>query len=305
MLGGWPLRGRVIRRRAQDFVKRSAATLLELSAGVNLLGLHAEQAQSSRGLVVVMHGWEGCADSNYMLSVGSSLFASGFDVFRLNFRDHGGTQELNEELFHSCRIDEVVQAVVTIQRRWPDKPLFLVGFSLGGNFALRVASRARDAGIALERVVALCPVLYPKHTMFALERGLWVYRTYFLRRWRRSLLTKAAVFPELYDFGDLRRFPTLTATTDFFVRHYTPFADLDAYLDGYAITGNVLDALDVDSVLIATEDDPVIPIGDLDAVATSQALSIHKLRHGGHCGLLDSYAMRSWADTAVVELLQK
>lgn len=305
LLGGWPMRGRVVRRRSLDFVKRSAANILELPDNVRLLGLHTLQPQTTRGLVVVLHGWEGCADSSYMLSLGCSLYASGFDVFRLNFRDHGETQALNAGLFHSCRIDEVVAAVAAVQNRWPDRPLYLAGFSLGGNFALRVAARAVAAGIDLERVVAVCPVISPKHTMQALEQGLWIYRSYFLRRWRRSLRSKATAFPELYDFGDLRRFPTLTSTTDFFVRRYTEFADLDAYLNGYAITGDALAELRVNSVLIATEDDPINPIADLDDVARSPALSVQRLSHGGHCGLLDSYSMRSWADSAVAELLQQ
>ena len=55
------------------------------------------------------------------------------------------------------------------------------------------------------------------------------------------------VLPNLYDFGDLRRFPTLTATTDFFATRYAGFADLDAYLSGYAITGDALRTLAVPS----------------------------------------------------------
>ena len=52
----------------------------------------------------------------------------------------------------------------------------LAGFSLGGNFFLRVAARARDAGIELERVVAVCPVLDPEHTLVRLESGWALYR---------------------------------------------------------------------------------------------------------------------------------
>src|SRR5690606_32028055 len=159
------------------------------------------------------------------------LFDAGYEVLRLNFRDHGGTHALNEELFHSCRIDEVVGAVKAAVAARPRVPAYLVGYSLGGNFALRVAARAKAAAIPLERVVAICPVLNPVSTMHALEQGLWIYREYFLRRWRRSLLAKAAAFPELYRFGDLRRFRTLTATTEYFVKTYTDFGSLEAYLN--------------------------------------------------------------------------
>ncbi len=38
---------------------------------------------------MLMHGWEGSADSLYLLSASQSLFEAGFEVVRLNFRDHG------------------------------------------------------------------------------------------------------------------------------------------------------------------------------------------------------------------------
>jgi predicted alpha/beta-fold hydrolase len=137
--------------------------------------------------------------------------------------------------------------------------------------------------------------------MHALETGLWVYREHFLRRWRSSLLAKAACFPDLYDFGDLRRFSTLTATTAFFVERYTSFGDLDAYLSGYAVTGDALARLSVPTRLIASADDPVIPIADLRDVATPSALKVDVLAHGGHCAFLESYRLQSWLDDAVLE----
>ena len=303
LVGASPLRGRIIRRAAKDFVKASAAVVLECREARLLCHVSAAPA-APRGLVVILHGWEGCADSSYVLSAGRRLIDHGFVVARLNFRDHGGTQALNEGLFHSCRIDEVVDAVGLLHHAHSRLPLHLLGFSLGGNFALRVASRAREASIDLTGVVAVCPVLSPVSTMRALEEGLWVYRDYFLRRWRRSLLAKAQAFPALYDFGDLRRFRTLTETTDHFVRECTDFGTLDRYLNGYAITGNALADLDVRSVLIATSDDPIIPIADLDAVATSPALQRFVLPHGGHCGLLQDYWLRSWLVSRIESLLR-
>ncbi len=247
-----------------------------------------------------MHGWERSADASYVVSVGGRLDDAGFEVFRLNFRDHGDTFRLNQELFHSCRIDEVVGATARIMAAHPARRTFLVGHSLGGNFALRVAVRAPAAGLTLAKVVAICPVLRPHSTMRALEEGLWVYREYFLRRWRRSLLAKAACFPELYDFGDLRRFATLTATTEFFAKKYARFPDLDAYLQGYSITGDALRGLTVPARLIAAADDPVIPIDDLDDLAVEPALQIEVVPHGGHCAFLESYRLRSWLDRAVL-----
>jgi len=106
--------------------------------------------------VVLLHGWEGSADSLYLLSLAQLLFEQRFEVVRLNLRDHGDTHHLNRELFHSCRLPEVVGAVRALQQRFAPRPLQLVGFSLGGNFMLRVAAQAREAGLDLERVIAAC-----------------------------------------------------------------------------------------------------------------------------------------------------
>lgn len=275
--------------------------------GVRLLGHYSPGARLSpnpaaKKLLIVLHGWEGSADSHYVVTLAGRAYAAGFDVFRLNFRDHGGTATLNEGLFHSCRLEEVVAAVGTIAARYPATKRFLVGFSLGGNFALRVAASPGVEGL-LTKVVGVCPVLRPANTMLALERGLWIYRDYFLRRWRRSLAAKAAAFPELYDFGDLRRFRTLTETTEFFVQHYTGFADLDSYLEGYTLTGNVLAALAVPAWLLAANDDPVIPSKDLERLARSEALEITLTPWGGHCGFLENFKLESWLDRRVLAAL--
>jgi hypothetical protein len=301
LLAGWPWRHGWVRRRAARLLAASRDEIVDCGDGVRLLGHYSAQPGEPRGLAILLHGWEGSAAAGYVVSAASMLYEAGLGVFRLNFRDHGDTFALNRELFHSCRIDEVVGAVRTVIERHPAKRTFLVGHSLGGNFALRTAARASAARIELTKVVAVCPVLRPQSTMRALEEGLWVYREYFLRRWRRSLLAKARCFPELYDFGDLRRFPTLTATTEFFAVSYAGFPNLDSYLGGYAITGDALARLAVPASVIVAADDPVIPVEDLKDVAVTPALAIEVVARGGHCAFLEDYRLRSWLDRAVLE----
>ena len=305
LLAGWSWRHRWLRPRAGALLAASRDEVVDCGAGVRLLGHFSAQPQHSRGLAILLHGWEGSASASYVMSAGGVLYGAGFDVFRLNFRDHGETFALNRELFHSCRIDEVVGALAAIVARHSAPRTFLIGHSLGGNFALRAAVRAPAAGIAVTKVVAVCPVLRPHSTMRALEEGLWIYREYFLRRWRRSLLAKAACFPELYDFGDLRRFRTLTATTEFFATRYASFPDLDSYLAGYVVTGNALASLTVPTRLIAAADDPVIPIGDLQDVAVTPALNVDVLARGGHCAFLEDYRLGSWLDRALLAELDE
>jgi predicted alpha/beta-fold hydrolase len=87
------------------------------------------------------------------------------------------------------------------------------------------------------------------------------------------------------------------------VREYTEFATLEEYLNGYSIIGNTLANLEVESLLIATADDPVIPVADTAHLARSDALKVVVLPRGGHCGMLQDYGLRSWLDASVVDLL--
>ncbi len=306
LLASLRLRRPLVARAAAALLRDSEEILLDCGQGVRLMGEYTPATvQPSRGLVVLLHGWEGSSASLYMLSCGGRLHAEGYDIFRLNLRDHGPTHHLNPEIFHSCRLDETVAAVAEIARRWPTDRLLLAGFSLGGNFALRIARQAPSAGIALARVVAICPVLDPMRTMAQLESGFVGYRMYFLRKWRRSLLRKQACFPELYDFGDLKALPTLSATTDFFVREYTEFPDMDTYLNGYAITGQALAGLQVPCHIITAADDPVIPAADLARLARSDALQLTLTPGGGHCGFVQNWRLGSWVDEAIVAALDE
>jgi predicted alpha/beta-fold hydrolase len=295
-----PWRRRRVFAGARELLGGAEERVLDCGDGVRLQGFLSSRAESERGLVILLHGWEGSAHSSYILSAGSHLLAAGFSVFRLNLRDHGDSKSLNEGLFHSCRIDEVVGAVRRIREMTETECFAIVGQSLGGNFALRVAARAQVTGLDIDRVIAICPVLKPHSTMRALDSGLWVYRRYFLNRWRRSLTEKAAAFPQIYRFGDLRRFETLTDTTAFFVERYTEFESLDQYLEGYAITGEVLAGLTVSSRIILANDDPVIPINDIEYLAKPASLEVTLASQGGHCGFVDAPFGPTWIDREIV-----
>ena len=188
----------LFRRRLSRLEYGARQHLLDCGDGVRLLGVHTAQSVGAkpRGVVVLLHGWEGSTQSSYLLHTGSRLLAEGYDVFRLNFRDHGNTHHLNKELFHSCRIGEVVGAVKAIASQFPDLPLAVAGFSLGGNFALRVALHAPAAGIPLSYALAVCPAISPRDAMDAIERAPWFYEAYFLRKWRRSRSLKQRAFPD-------------------------------------------------------------------------------------------------------------
>ena len=296
-------RGRVL-RQAAPLTAAAREVLLECGAGVRLQCFISTPEHSNGRPVVLLHGWEGSAESLYILSLAQQLYARRFEVVRLNLRDHGETHHLNRDLFHSCRLAEVVGAVRALQQRFAGRPLQLVGFSLGGNFMLRVAAQARPAGLDVARVVAVSPVLDPTATLVALQRrDIPFYESYFVRKWVRSLRKKQAAWPGRYDFTKLARLRNLRLMTAELVRSYTDFPTLEDYLQGYAITGTRLAQLEVPASIVTSLDDPIIPAAGLEQLARPPALSMTVTAHGGHCGFFEHLRSPHWLERRLLALL--
>jgi len=297
VLSASPLRRPKVRRETAGLQAVTRRVVVPCSDNVHLFAeMTPHPDPRNRRLMILIHGWEGSAESMYLLSAARRFYAAGFAIMRLNLRDHGDSHHLNEDLFHSCRLQEVVDAVAWAASELQPEQLILGGFSLGGNFALRVAAKAPAAGIDLHKVLAVCPVLDPEETMYALDAGSVIYQRYFLHRWRRSLMKKMQAFPHIYDFSELEKFKSLTAMTDFFVRQHTEYPDLHSYLKGYSLEGERLQDLQIESHVLLAEDDPVIPIAGLDRVAKSDALQVTRTRYGGHCGFLQNLNFDCWAN---------
>lgn len=271
--------------------------LLDGGDGVRLLGLHSVPATGSpRGLALLLHGWEGSADSTYMRLTAARLLADGYQVLRLNFRDHGQTHHLNEGLFHSNLIDEVVHAAADAARKLGTGPIAVGGYSLGGNFALRLALRAPSAGLALSQVAVVCPVLDPARTMEAMEQGFPAYLRHFEASWRASLRRKRELYPRLHDFGDDVLAMRMRPLTQWLVERNTSFGTLERYFDGYRLAGDRLAALQVPTSILMAADDPVIPVDDFLQASLPRTARLEVSRWGGHCGFVEDAALNGFGE---------
>ena len=288
------------RWRARSLLAHAEPWLLDCGDGVRLKAWYSPGSAARARTAVLLHGWEGRADSCYVLSMGALLQRAGYGIVRLVLRDHDYTHSLNRELFHSCRLSDVTGALRAIAARCGATRLYLAGFSLGGNFLLRAcAEPALPAAVAA--VIAISPVLDPEQTLRAMETGWPVYQRYFVRRWSRSLRYKQRCWPGEYNFAELVRSGDLRGMTDVLVRERTEFPDLACYLDGYAITGARLLPLSVPARILAAADDPIIPAAELSRLAPTALLRVSRCEQGGHCGFLTGLYGSAYCDEFTLE----
>jgi len=291
--------------RARSILKDldSENLVLQAEDGTRLLAEldHAPNGRSA--LVILLHGWEGSSRSSYMVTTAATLLAHGFDVLRVNLRDHGDSHHLNRALFNSTRSPEVASALQGFVATHAYEQVFIGGFSLGASFALRIAA---DAGLelGLDACVAVCPPTDPARAMDALNRGFFAYERYFFKRWHGSLQRKLQFFPELDYAEELASTKSLDDLNRIFIPRHTIYSDVDDYFAAYALVGDRLSSLAMPAYLIAAEDDPIIPVDDLKRIDPVETLHIETYRFGGHCGFIENLAAHSWIEGRMSQILQ-
>lgn len=267
--------------------EKSTFKLITTSSGTRLLGSYAEQA-GAKGLVLLLHGWEGGIESTYILRSGEHLFRQGYNIFRLNLRDHGDTHHLNEEAFNGTMIDEVYEAMCQISELADNMPLFLMGFSLGGNFVLRaaMAHSTRKAKLKnVRHILAVSPAVDPEMATIRIDEDR-ILGPYFLNKWSQSLMKKQQLFPYLHDFRYATSSRSVMELTSIGIPLFTPYRHVKDYFARYTTTGPFFKNLQVPTTIYTSADDPIITEEDFLKIDPHPLLRIIISDRGGHNGFL-------------------
>ena len=269
---------------------------------VRLQGFYSPQPdRHAKGMVILLHGWEGSVNSTYILRTGKVLYQNGFSVFRLNYRDHGDSHHLNHGLFYAVLLDEVFGAVQQVAQYEPEIPFYLIGFSMGGNFALRIARECIKKPIPnLRRLVSIGPVLDPEKSTKAID-AYPLLRKYFRRKWSRSLLKKQSCFPDLYDFSKVFTLETVMEMTEVMVQRYTEYEGSSDYFRHYAVLGDALADLTLPVTIVTAQDDPIIPVEDFYELKLPSQTELIVHPYGGHNGFLETLSGRAWYEKKIID----
>ena len=287
-------------------IQNSAEHIIDAGKGVRLHGYFSRQNNvSSKGLVLLLHGWEGSANSAYIQSTGKYLFDNGYDVFRLNFRDHGESHHLNQGLFLGTLIDEAFAAVKKIAGMAEGRPFYVTGFSMGANFAIRIALKNGKSAVGnLKHVISINPPLDPMKSTVNIDRKNLI-RSYFIKKWKRSLALKQSLYPGVYDFGDILKMNSCMEMTDVLVRRYTEYEGAEDYFSHYNLKKGYLNKIKTGLTIIMAEDDPVISIEDFYDTEMNENVNLILHKYGGHCGYIEGIGLRSWYQKKLIEIFNQ
>lgn len=285
------LRKRFLTRELQPFIAAGVSRKLAVD-GQKLVAINHLRPEPSP-IVAIIPGWLGSADSGYVIGFAHALWQAGYSVTRLTLRDHGDSARDNESMFNSALTDEVVAFVDAAVEG--HSAVGVLGFSLGGNFALRV-NRARPE----YQTLAICPAIDPHQTMQKID-GNVIYQRYFLNKWRDIWRHKADAYPHRYRYSDIANLNSIATLTEHFIRQQTDFHSLDSYFAAYDLSGDRLKG--VKAQVLASQDDPIIPFSAFAQLPES--VTVEVTEQGGHGAYLEDWSMGSWLDGYAVRYFQQ
>lgn len=297
----------ILRSKAKAMRNSAREMIIEAGDGVRLQGFYSPQpAGQSKGLALLLHGWLGSADSGYVINAGEYLYEHGYAIFRLNFRDHGHTCHLNPEPFRGDRLDEVFTVTQRIAQLEDERPFYIVGFSLGGNYALRLAQHHSQSPFSkLEYTIAFSPAVDPHRNISALDSSLSIYLFYFRYKWCQAFKEKQAACSDRYDFSEEIAARTGLDMNRAFARNHTPYEGVTAYFDSYTVTPDMMTTLQSPVKIIAAHNDPIVPTKDVEAFQdASPHLQVHIQPYGGRVGFIDIFPLRHWSGRAARSIIE-
>lgn len=263
-----------------------------------------EPQGSSRGDIILVHGLEGSADAGYIRSFAQAALLRDFTVHRMNLRTCGGTEDLCETMYHSGLTNDTREISERI-RRCNQNPLFLVGFSLGGNVTLKLAGELGRS----ELLAGICAISTPID-LAACVRTLdrpdnILYARRFLQRLRDRVRRKSKLAPDLYTESGLQDVKTIWEFDDRFTAPLFGFGTAANYYATQS-AARYLNAIRIPSLVITSKDDPLVPftVYEHPAFRTNPALTLMATEFGGHLGFLSRNKPRFWIDNVALNWIE-
>ncbi|WP_420156165.1 YheT family hydrolase [Siphonobacter sp.] len=262
----------------------------------------AHQPHSSNPpLALLTHGYLGNSTRQYMLGAVRAFNEAGFDALAWNHRGLSGEANRLEKMTTHGSTDDLAEVVhYALAKGYTS--ISLVGFSKGGNLALKYAGeQGSQLSNCIQSLVAVSTPTDMPGSMAAC-RGTF-YEWYFLRKLRKFLSTrKHLIDQQLYAQFD--RYRTLD---DFSNEYISPFFGWKDYAEATSALP-YLPNIRVRSLLLNAQNDPILSPSCSPKTLARQSdyLWLETPRLGGHCGFYEaSKDGLYWVDRRIVNFVQQ
>ncbi len=236
-------------------------------------------------LLLLVHGLEGSADSHYMRRLLSAAEAQSLAAVAMHQRSCSGEPNRLTRSYHSGASEDLKAVIGEIKRQYPDNPLWVAGYSLGGNQLAKYLGEQGEQAL-VERAVVVSAPLDLAACARRMERGFSrVYQQHLIgrlqRKTRKKLDRLALTDRELSQLNTFYRFDDRVTAP---LHGFAGAEDYYQKASGKAFLAHIR----IPTLLLHAVDDPfmteaVIP----DAAEVSPVVELELCANGGHVGFIE------------------
>ncbi|WP_068468755.1 YheT family hydrolase [Candidatus Protochlamydia phocaeensis] len=145
--------------------------------------------QPTQKTIIMVHGLGGSHLSNYMIRMSRKLYQNGYRVIAVNLRGCGPGRHLARLHYHGGNSQDILAVLRALKQQTPHSPFILLGFSLGGNIALKLAGELGAEGPSLlHQTLAVCPPIDLDTTVNLLSKpSNRLYLRYYLKNMQKQV----------------------------------------------------------------------------------------------------------------------
>jgi predicted alpha/beta-fold hydrolase len=248
--------------------------------------------------IILAHGLEGSGESGYMRSLSQAGLEAGFAMHRFHMRTCGGTAHLCPTLYHAGLTSDLLAVLRDFEREGRG-PVYLAGFSLGGNVVLKLAGELGESAGSL--IAGICAVSTPID-LAACARRLGkpdnrLYECRFLRRMCSRLIATGR-----YSEADFRGIRSIFQIDDQITAPSFGMRGAEHYYATQS-SNQFLDRIRVRTLVVQAQDDTFIPfeIFRHSAFESNPNLTLIAPERGGHLGFISREKPRFWLDGVILD----
>ena len=183
------LRIRLLRKDVERLSNFYSSEIFTCSDGIRL-SVHKNIKADHTKTLFLIPGYLSHHETSYMLSSLVEFFQRGWNIIRINPVDHGDTLPLNKDMYHALHHDLVAECINSYIKD-DNQDYALMGFSFGGNYALRIGTL--DVATKIKKIVAISPMIDHEYSIDRMQSP--IFKKYYREKWQKTFRYKQENWP--------------------------------------------------------------------------------------------------------------
>tara|TARA_R110002050_G_scaffold16719_2_gene50603 strand:- start:70697 stop:71659 length:963 start_codon:yes stop_codon:yes gene_type:complete len=242
--------------------------------------------KASKKVTILLHGLEGNAQRPYITGSAKQLNSNGFDACAVNFRGCSGESNLLFRSYHSGATEDLKAVIQHLLETKNYNAIYIKGFSLGGNMALKYLGETTDIPVAIKGAIAVSvPCNLHSSLKQLLQPKNMLYASRFKKHLIDKLIIKQKLFPDKISDTDIKNIKTLKDFDDIYTSKAHGFQNaIDYYTKSSCL--QFLPKINIPTLIINSQNDSFLgpECYPYKEAKTNSKVYLETPKHGGHVG---------------------